>query len=168
MGMVLPACSFQLEFCGWRVFMNDEQTRTFLAIAAGLGATEVSLSENFVQVAKHPARAVHQLHCRESLLRQSSGHQTMIAALKRECVARCAPPLTTSTELFKSIICSCSMRYCPGSCCKMCMQVDMFWLLRSNICMHDISGPSAVSVRALHRSAATTTQQKWCCCLLYC
>ncbi|KAL0048824.1 hypothetical protein WJX82_000115 [Trebouxia sp. C0006] len=33
--------SFQLEFCGWRVFMNDEQTRTFLAIAAGLGATEM-------------------------------------------------------------------------------------------------------------------------------
>ncbi|DBA95392.1 TPA: hypothetical protein ACH3X3_013270 [Trebouxia sp. C0006] len=36
--------SFQLEFCGWRVFMNDEQTRTFLAIAAGLGATEVCAS----------------------------------------------------------------------------------------------------------------------------
>ncbi|KAA6426209.1 MAG: U6 snRNA phosphodiesterase-like [Trebouxia sp. A1-2] len=33
--------SFQLEFCGWRVFMNDEQTRTFLAIPAGLGATEL-------------------------------------------------------------------------------------------------------------------------------
>ena len=45
--MMLPACSFQLQFCGWRVFMNDEQTRTFVAIAAGLGATEVSLSECF-------------------------------------------------------------------------------------------------------------------------
>ena len=59
MVVMLPACSFQLEFCGWRVFMNDEQTRTFLAIAAGLGATEVTLSTWFFQVGKHPARAAY-------------------------------------------------------------------------------------------------------------
>ncbi|DBA77524.1 TPA: hypothetical protein ACH3X1_009339 [Trebouxia sp. C0004] len=55
--------SFQLKFCGWRVLMNDEQSRTFLAIAAGLGAAEVSSSEWFYFFAKHPARAAHHLHC---------------------------------------------------------------------------------------------------------
>lgn len=54
--------SFQLEFCGWRVFMNDEQTRTFLAIAAGLGATEVCASIDKVNRAlqKHHLQLFHE------------------------------------------------------------------------------------------------------------
>ncbi|KAL0037200.1 hypothetical protein WJX79_005476 [Trebouxia sp. C0005] len=54
--------SFQLEFCGWRVFMNDEQTRTFLAIPAGLGATEVCASIDSVNRAfrQHQLQLFHE------------------------------------------------------------------------------------------------------------
>ncbi|KAL0028916.1 hypothetical protein WJX77_005809 [Trebouxia sp. C0004] len=54
--------SFQLKFCGWRVLMNDEQSRTFLAIAAGLGAAEVCASIDNVNRAfqKHRLQLFHE------------------------------------------------------------------------------------------------------------
>ncbi len=147
--MILPACSFQLEFCGWRVFMNDEQTRTFLAIAAGLGATEVSLFECFSNCqtfSKSSTPVALPTAANETV---KWAWTAMIAELWMECIARCVRPLTASTEHFNSIICSCSTRYCAGSCCKVCMQVDMCWLQRSYICMHGIARPSVMSVRAV-------------------
>ena len=35
------ACSFQIQFQGWKVYVNDERSRTFLAVALTQGSPEV-------------------------------------------------------------------------------------------------------------------------------
>lgn len=129
--------------------MNDEQTRTFLAIPAGLGATEVSLFECFPNCQAFSKSGTPVALPTAACLTIKRAWTAMVAALEMECIARCVRPLTASTEHFDSISCSCSMRYCAGSCCKVCMQADMCWLLRSYICMHGIACPSVMSVKAV-------------------